>query len=403
MTWSRGRTRVAALGITGVLLVALFVAPTGASAASQRARIDATIRKALKAQGLNAVIVDVTIRGKTVIKKAYGQSMTGVPATVAMHFRNGNVAAAYMSTLLLRLVDQGKVKLDDRLSKFLPGIRDAHRVTMRMLAGMTAGYHDYEQDQALAQNIYGNPFAPVTTHRQLELAFSKPLQFTPGTNWSYAHTDYVLLGLALEKITRLPLRTALYRMVLKPLGLRNTTASQTAKIPEPVLHTYSSERRDFLGIPTGRRFLEETTSWNPSWSFARGAVETTDITDMSRSMIAIGTGKLLKRSSYRLQIDPRIGFGHPQKGCEDCRGPLSRKLGYGLGVFRTGSWIAAEPLFAGLGSVAAYQPPSRVSIAVTVALGERSFGPDGSTNNYSKNLFRQIGAIVAPKDPPPAP
>jgi CubicO group peptidase (beta-lactamase class C family) len=67
--------------------------------------------------------------------------------------------------------------------------------------------------------------------------------------WSYAHTNYVILGLAVEKITRMPLQTAISQYVLRPLGLRNTTASQTPAIPAPVLHTVTSERRTFRHDP----------------------------------------------------------------------------------------------------------------------------------------------------------
>lgn len=69
--------------------------------------------------------------------------MTGVPATEDMHFRNGAVAISYMSTLLLQLVDQKVVRLDDKLFNWLPELLDAERVTLRMLANMTAGYPDY--------------------------------------------------------------------------------------------------------------------------------------------------------------------------------------------------------------------------------------------------------------------
>src|SRR2546428_64263 len=85
------------------------------------------------AAGITAAIVQVTVAGRPVITKAYGQSMTGVPATTTMHFRNGAVAISYMSTLLLRLVDEHKVKLDDKVSKWLPHLRDSGRVTLRML------------------------------------------------------------------------------------------------------------------------------------------------------------------------------------------------------------------------------------------------------------------------------
>jgi CubicO group peptidase (beta-lactamase class C family) len=406
MTRAVGRERgwqLLALIAAIACAVAFFAAQAQpAAAASQRGRIDATVRQALATQGLNAVLVQVTVRGKTVIKRAYGQSLAGVPATTDMHFRTGNVAAPYITTLLLRLVDRKKTFLNTRVSKYLPWLRDSNKVTLGMLAGMTAGYHDYEQDPALASNIYANPFGVVSTNRKLQLALSRPLQFSPGTNWSYAHSDYVILGLALEKITKMSLNKAISKWVLKPLHLRNTRASETAAIPEPVLHTFSSERKTYLGIPPQERFIEETTFWNPAWSFPRGSVETSTIGDTTRGLIAVGTGKLLSKRSHRIQVDPRVGFGHavPKEQCEDCR-QLTRDLGYGLGVFRYGSWIAAQPLFAGLGSVAAYLPSKRVSIVVTAALGEGAFDADGNGINYSQTLFKQIGAIVAPKDPPP--
>jgi CubicO group peptidase (beta-lactamase class C family) len=82
-----------------------------------------------------------------------------------------------------------------------------------------------------------------TTNDQLRLALDLPQQLTPGTNWSDAHSDYVILGLILEKITREPLNVALRTIVLRPLGLRNTVASQTAVIPRPVLHAYRVSTR----------------------------------------------------------------------------------------------------------------------------------------------------------------
>jgi hypothetical protein len=101
-------------------------------------------------------------------------------------------------------------------------------------------------------------------------------------------------------------------------------------------------------------------------------------------------------------VDPRVGFGSalPKEVSEDCR-QLTRDLGYGLGIFRYRDWIATQPLFAGLGSVAAYLPSQHISVVVTTALGERTFGPDGTPHNYSRALWSQIAAIVAPKNPPP--
>jgi len=301
--------------------------------------------------------------------------------------------------LLLRLVDEGRVKLDAKVSRWLPKLRDSRRVTLRMLAAMTAGYHDYELDPLLTDALYTNPFGAITTNDQLRLALDLPQQFTPGTNWSYAHSDYVILGLILEKITREPLNVALRKMVLGPLGLRNTVASQTAVIPQPVLHAYSGERRMFLGIPARTPFLEDSTFWNPSWTLARGAVETTDIADLTRTAIGIGSGRLLTRRSYREQIDPHIGFGHPQRGCERCT-KLSRVYGYGLGVVRNGSWILQNPLFAGYAAIESYLPSKRISVALAVTFDASSFDSQGNYSSYWNKLYIKIGTVLAPHDPP---
>jgi len=373
--------------------------PQPASAATTRGRIDALIRDAIAHHGLRAVIFQATRDGRTIMTRAYGNSQTGIPATTSMHFRNGAVAISYMSTLLLRLVDQGKVKLDDKVSRWLPHLRDSNRVTLGMLARMTAGYHDFEVDPRLNQMLYSDPFREVTTADQLRLTLDEPMQFTPGTNWSYSHSDYVILGLALEKITKEPLNVALRRLVLRPLGLRNTVASQTAAIPPPVLHAYSGERAPFLGIPPQDHFSEDSTFWNPSWTLARGAVETTDIADMTRTAIGVGSGRLLSRRSHLLQIDPHIGFGHPQPGCERCT-TLTSRYGYGIGVVRNGGWVLQNPLFAGCAAIESYLPARRISIAMAVTFQASAYDAAGNPTSYWTTLYAKIGKILAPSDPP---
>jgi CubicO group peptidase (beta-lactamase class C family) len=400
LRWSRLAAPLAALAC--VMAFAVTCAPP-ASAATKQAKIDALVRNAIAHHGVRAAIVQITVGGRTLMTKAYGFSMTGVPATTKMHFRNGAVAISYMSTLLLRLVDQHKVKLSDKVSKWLPNLRDGNRVTLGMLAGMSAGYHDFELDKKLSDALYANPFGNISTQFQLRLALGKPQQFTPGTNWSYSHSDYVILGLALRKITGLPLNVALQKWVLGPLGLRNTVASQTPAIPSPVLHAYSSERRVFLGIPANKPFMEDSTFWNPSWTLADGAVETTDIADLTRTAIGIGSGRLLSRASYRMQINPRIGFGHKQNKCERCT-KLTRFYGYGLGVVRNGGWILQNPLFAGYAAIESYLPSQRVSIALAVTFKPSAYDSEGNPSGYwTTGLYAGIGKIVAPSSPPLVP
>ena len=366
--------------------------------------IVAIARDIMAKQDVKAVILRVTIDGQEVVTAALGESMTGVPATTDMHFRNGAVAIFYVATLLLLLVDQGVVTLDDPLATWLPDLPDADAVTLRMLANMTAGYPDFVQNPKLAQEFYADPFRQWTPEEQIAIGLSTPRVFAPGTNWDYSHTDYVILGQVLEKITGQPLDVALQEQVLGPMGLRNTIAWSTPEISEPVLHAFSSERRQALGIPAGSRFYEESTFWNPSWTFAKGAIQTTDIVDMTTTAEAVGEGTLLSPESHQEQIAPKLlGFGTPVAGCPACH-TLDEAYSYGLGVAISGDWILQNPLFGGYGAVAGYLPPEKIAVAVATTFGEGAFDEQGNYRHKSfQDIFAAIGTHLAPDHPVPTP
>jgi CubicO group peptidase (beta-lactamase class C family) len=378
--------------------------PIASAPDDQAEAIVAIARGIMEKQDVKAVILRVTIDGQEVVTQALGESMTGVPATTDMHFRNGAVAFFYVATLLLRLVDQQQVSLDDPLAIWLPDLPDADQVTVRMLANMTAGYPDYVQNPKLSQEIYADPFRQWTPQELIALGLSTPRVFAPGTNWDYSHTDYVILGQALEKITGQPLDVALQEQVLGPMGLRNTVAWSTPQISEPVLHAFSAERREALDIPAGTPFLEESTYWNPSWTFAAGAIQTSDIVDLTTTAVAVGEGTLLSPASHEAQIAPDLlGFGSPLKGCPNCH-TLDETYTYGLGVVLTGDWIVQNPLFAGYGAVTGYLPAQKIAVAVATTFGEGAFDDQGNYKYSShSDIFAAIGTSLAPDHPLPRP
>jgi hypothetical protein len=348
---------------------------------AQAAGILRIVRNRMAVDHLRAVIVRVTIDGREVVTEAMGESMTGVSATKDMHFRNGAVAISYVATLLLQLVDENKVSLDDKLSRWLPDIPNADRVTLGQLARMTSGYRDYVIGNDRFDNVLlENPFRQFAVQDLLAYANLQTLWYEPGTSWNYAHTNYILLGLAL-------------RNTLDPGG--------TPAIAPPVLHAFSSERRQSLGIKAGTRFYEESTYWNPSWTITRGAIQTTNIHDMATSAEAIGTGRLLSPESHRLQIAPTLlGFGRPIKGCATCA-TLSDFYTYGIGIVLSGPWLLQNPLFSGQAGVMAYLPSQKIAIAVAVTFDEEAFDPSGAYGNSADDIFREIGAYLAPDEAPP--
>jgi CubicO group peptidase (beta-lactamase class C family) len=398
--------------VIGVAVLALGASLTtsGASSATpvvsvatpgnQAAHIVAIVRKAMQADHLNAAIFRVTVDGKPVVTGAFGTSMTGVPATTAMHFRNGSVAFSYLTTLLMKYVDEHMVGLNDPIARWLPTLPEANRVTLKMLANMTSGYPDYVTDPKFIAAFYQNPFHQFTMPELLAFAFSRPVSFAPGTNWGYAHTNMVILGQILQMVGGEPLATLLRQNVLDPLGLTNTVASETAAIPDPVLHAFSSERRDALGIPPATPFYEESTFWNPAWTTPAGAAETTNIYDMTKTAEGIGSGALLSKSSYQAQTGPNLlGFGHAQSGCACVK--QTNSYNYGLGIVRTGSWLVQTPSFGGYAAVEAYLPSEKIAIAVAITFAQRAFDAHGNWSNSSDPIFRAIGAYLAPNDPPP--
>ena len=339
------------------------------------ARLDGIVRGAMEKLQLKAVLVGFALEGRPASIKAWGESMTGVPATPDMHFRNGAVAIAYMGTVLLQLHDKRALSLDDKLSKWFPDYPKADQVTLTMLISGTSGYADYVTDKSFLQQFYADPFRHWTPDELITIGLSRPMVCDPGTCWSYAHTNFVILGKVIEKATGQPLAGLIREGVLDPLSLKNTRSEQTAVIQEPVLHAFDAERGKY----------EESTYWDPSWTLAEGAVMTSNIADILKSAEAIGTGALVSPESHRLQLAPMTAKFKP----------WSDREYYGFGVFMTNGWMVQNPSFAGYAATMAYLPLRKLSIAVSVTMKEKA----PAVQNLSTEVVKEIAAYLAPEAP----
>ncbi len=381
--WACSCALAVAILLSGPAFAAEASCPAGQIAAGghcvaikeAEAKIDAIVRKAMPRLKLKAVLAGVAVDGKSVSLKAWGYSMTGVPATPDMHFRNGSVAIAYLGTVLLQLQDKGVLSLDDSLAKWFPQYPNADKVTLKMLINGTSGYADYVTGEAFIKKLYADPFQHWTPDELINIGLRRGMICDPGTCWSYAHTNFVILGKVLEKATGRPLSELIRKGVLDPLSLKNTRSEQTAQIQEPVLHAFDVERGKY----------EESTYWDPSWTLAEGAVQTSDIADILASASAIGEGTLLSPASHRLQLSPLTAKLKP----------WSEKTYYGLGVFVINGWVVQNPSFAGYAATMAYLPARKLAIAVSVTVN------DGASleGNLSTNVLKQIAAYLAPSAP----
>ena len=413
----RGRTRASSIAIA-TSLVALLLAScsTGAGSPSsspepsgdpaQTAALKELTDSALAKYKQKSVIVRVVKDGVDLYTGAAGESMTGVPATPEMHTRNGAFAFTYIGQTYARMADQKLVNLDDPISKWLPDLRDASKVTIRNLLNMTSGYPDYVYQPAVQDGVQADPYKQWTDDEMIAVALAQPNYFEPGTNWGYSHTNYVILGKLLSKITGKSTSDVLSEYVLEPMNLENTSSNAgTPAVPEPALHAFTSERRSFLKVPAKIPFYEEATFWNPSWTTANGAVQTSNIFDMTTSMEIVGSGSQVSPEMYQQQVAPTlVGFGKkdPSGTCPVCR-ELTPELNYGFGVVLNGDWITQTKSFYGSSASGGYLPSQKLTISVIANTAQDGFGPDGAylNQNASFSIFTDIANLVAPGLAPP--
>src|SRR5208282_2044200 len=128
--------------------------PPNANADRVRAIVQAGAQKA----GTKAVEFGMWVHNREILTMALGDSMTTVPATTDMHYRIGGIAETFMSTLLLMLVEQGRISLDDKISRWFPHLLAADQVTVRMLVANTAGYIDYVTVEGFLKLELAEPF-----------------------------------------------------------------------------------------------------------------------------------------------------------------------------------------------------------------------------------------------------
>jgi D-alanyl-D-alanine carboxypeptidase len=201
-------------------LVAAFLIATPAAAQqltpAETIQVDAIVADALKSSGVPSASVAIVRDGKIVFAKAYGDQGPGVKATSpAAKYQIASISKQFTAAALLLLEDEGKLSLDDKVSKWVPDITDADKISIRQLLSHTAGVQDYwPQDYDFAAME-----KPVTPQEILDRWAKKPLDFEPGAAWQYSNTGYVVAGMIIEKASGMKLLDYLQKKILKPLGI----------------------------------------------------------------------------------------------------------------------------------------------------------------------------------------
>jgi D-alanyl-D-alanine carboxypeptidase len=334
--------------------------------------------------GLAAVIVGMASGNGRIATYALGNSMPGLKATPNMHWRIGAVTHTMYATLLLRYVDQHIVSLKDKLSKWFPELPGSDRVTLRMLSNNTSSYDDYVYLPQFQDVYLKDPFREWTDDELVAIGISgaKTLAYSPGKDFNYSHTNFVILKQVLEKIGGDPIDQLLRKHILQPLRLRDTEYPLNSDIAYPALHAFDFGAIDCTVV--GKHDVyQESTYWSPSWTSGPMSSNVFDLVRWSR---ALGRGTLLSPASRKEMFAPvTVGTNKPS-------------LYYAMGVIVANTWIVQTPSYAGFYGLMAYLPSKDISINVVSTLSREGAA---KPSNYSKLIFVEIAKLLAPDVPVP--
>ncbi len=212
------------------LAFALFAMPVAAAAQDltdeEAAAIDRSVTEVLQQTGVPSAQIAIVRGGRLVMDRAWGKASEKIPqARPDRPYQIASNSKQFVAALLLMLENDGKLSLDDTVSRWLPEVSGADRITVRQLLAHTSGLQDYwPQDYSFA--AMEQPVAPDQIVARWAM---KPLDYEPGTRWQYSNTGYVVAGLIAEKAGGAPLWQQLDERIFRPLGIRPYRIDETNK------------------------------------------------------------------------------------------------------------------------------------------------------------------------------
>lgn len=353
-----------------VLLLAAFMAVSLSSCGTPsfnqgtQDKLTAIVEKTLKAEGIPGAIVGIWQNGKGQYTKAFGKA--SVVPDLAMQstflWKVASISKTFTANVVLQLAGQGKLSLEDKLSKYdwSVGIVNRDQITVRMLLDHTSGLPDLENDTPAFQKVrYGDP-TKVWTHAEI-LKWARTLKplAAPGTAYNYTNTGYYLLGLIIESTTGKTATQEIQTLCADKLGLMDTRLADMPAYLVSQPHSDGYVARS--GLPPGIELpgtakVLNATEWNTTAGWTSAGVDSS-LSDLKTWIEAVASGKLLTPAMKTEQLK------NPIQMTDSVNGPH-----YGLGVAITklpaGDMFWHNGATLGYSSFAGNIPKSGITIVV---------------------------------------
>ncbi|WP_020595120.1 serine hydrolase [Spirosoma panaciterrae] len=276
------------------LLIAIVLLVSLPVVAQQKAdKIDALIKQYVANRQFNGTVL-VAEQGKVIFKKGYGMANMewNIPNTPDTKFRLGSITKQFTSMLIMQLVEKGKIKLDGKVTDYVPEYPKAtgDKVTIHHLLTHTSGIPSYTGFPGFFEKMSRDPYTPDAFVKKFS---DMPLEFEPGSTFSYDNSGYFLLGVIIEKVTGKSYADVLQENILKPLQLLNTGYD----LADPIIPKRASGYEKRGGSYVNAPYLDMTIP------YAAGSMYST-VDDLYRWDQALYTEKLLSAKSKTVMFTP---------------------------------------------------------------------------------------------------
>jgi CubicO group peptidase (beta-lactamase class C family) len=239
------------------------------------------------------VSVLIARNGQILYQKGFGYADVGnrVPVTTDTKFRIGSITKQFIASAILRMQEEGKLSVEDKLSKYVPGFPRGDEVTIRHLLNHTSGIRSYTGRPGFLKYVT----MPVSPAALVDTIKSYPYDFNPGDRYLYNNSGFFLLGYIIEKISGKSLADYLNENLFKPLGMNNTGVYTTTRLLDNEAYGYD---RDSVNIV-------KALNWDMTWAGGAGSLYST-VQDLYAWNEAVFNGKVLSAESMKAAFTPSV-------------------------------------------------------------------------------------------------